>query len=409
MASIVCFSVIFYDLHAQSIYSFQGLGSLNHQGMSNNEAMGEVGIGIPSVWHVNTQNPANLVYNNFSTFQFGVQGERRKFTGDSISGSDLDGSLRFLVYAFPIKPGKWSSSFGILPLSSVNYNAFNEGTVKGDTSISKFINASGEGGLTNLFWSNGITIKPEFYVGIRINYTFGSINRQSQNTIDGEDIFANPINAINKTSYSDFNALFGATYRLKLSEDKLLNFGLTYSFESNMNGKNTLEYERLSIIGNVLETQTISNTDLDFSFPRTLGFGISYQKPNTYIIGIDVESQSWKKSSNKRNTFKNQYKVSMGGEWTPDFDNVNAYFKRATYRMGFNYLQMPYIVNDRTINDFGINFGASLPVSGASSVDLSFKFGQLGNTNNGLIKESYYKIALGATINDRWFIKRRYD
>ena len=72
-------------------------------------------------------------------------------------------------------------------------------------------------------------------------------------------------------------------------------------------------------------------------------------------------------------------------------------------------LETPYVVNDITINDFGINFGASLPVSGFSSIDLAAKFGRLGTTDNGLIKESYYQIVIGATINDRWFIKRKYD
>jgi len=40
---------------------------------------------------------------------------------------------------------------------------------------------------------------------------------------------------------------------------------------------------------------------------------------------------------------------------------------------------------------------------------MAFKIGQLGETNNGLIKETYFKVVLGATINDRWFIKRKYD
>ena len=91
------------------------------------------------------------------------------------------------------------------------------------------------------------------------------------------------------------------------------------------------------------------------------------------------------------------------------YDNVSSFWKRAKYSAGFNYHKLPYIVNNQALIDFGINFGASLPVNGYSSLDLAFKWGQLGETTNGLIKETYYKVVLGATINDRWFIKRKYD
>ena len=169
------------------------------------------------------------------------------------------------------------------------------------------------------------------------------------------------------------------------------------------------ELQRISASGREIESIEVSNSPAQFELPRTIGFGVSYQRLTKYLIGIDFESQGWKNSSTPSTTFRNQTKLVIGGRWVPDYDNINSYLKRATYRLGFNYTKTPYIVNNQAINDFGINFGASLPVSGLSTVDLAVKFGQLGTTNNGLIKESYYKIVIGATINDRWFIKRKYD
>ncbi len=408
-AGLACFIFIGHFVMGQSIYSFQGLGSLNHQGMPNNVGLGEVGIGTPTVWHVNTQNPANLIYNTFSTFQVGVQGDGRTFSGDNISGSDFDGGLRFLAYAFPIKAGKWSSSFGILPLSSVSYNTFTEGEVDGDPAVLRFVNDKGEGGLTSFFWANGIAIKKRIYLGVRANYTFGSIDKETQITIGGGDIVSNTTAFIDRTSYSDVNLSFGASYRYIIKESTYLNFGLTYANEETLRGNNTEELNRISGTGAVIEARVINSTTETFKLPRNLGFGLSYQKLNRYQVGLDIETQAWKNSSTAESTFNNQTKIALGAWWTPDYDNVNSYFKRATYRLGFNYIETPYIVNNQSINDFGINFGASLPVSGFSSIDLACKIGQLGTTNNGLIKESYYRIVIGATINDRWFIKRRYD
>ena len=82
-------------------------------------------------WHINTQNPAFLIFNKLSTFQVGIELDRRKFEGDNLEGADTEGGIRFLSYAFPIIPAKWTSSFGITPFSSVNYNTFSEGNITG--------------------------------------------------------------------------------------------------------------------------------------------------------------------------------------------------------------------------------------------------------------------------------------
>jgi len=139
------------------------------------------------------------------------------------------------------------------------------------------------------------------------------------------------------------------------------------------------------------------------------GIGFSYQKLNNFTIGIDFESQGWSDVAIQGDSFGNFSKIAVGIDWIPDYDDVNSYFQRARYSFGVNRTRLPYIVNTQSLTDFGINFGASLPVSGFSSLDLAFKVGRLGESGNGLVRENYFKIVIGATINDRWFIKRRYD
>ncbi|MEO1255072.1 MAG: hypothetical protein AAFY41_09330 [Bacteroidota bacterium] len=144
-------------------------------------------------------------------------------------------------------------------------------------------------------------------------------------------------------------------------------------------------------------------------FHSTIGFGMSYEVLNLLKIGFDVESQGWASAGNDSEVYNDSYKIAVGAEYVPEYDDVNSYLRRIKYSVGFNYQQLPYVVNNQSLTDFGINFGASLPVSGFSSLDLGFKWGRLGESSNGLIEETYYKIVIGATINDRWFIKRKYD
>jgi len=406
-------------LNAQSLYSFEGIGSLEHQGMSNNFAMGEVGIGAPSLWNVNTQNPANLVYNTFSTFQVGLELDSRRFQGEDISGDDTNGSLRFLAYAFPIVPAKWSSSFGILPYSTVNYNTFSESVLDEPNNINQITDDRGEGGLTHFFWAHGFRIKKKLMIGVRANYTFGSINKESRIFIqqtevddDGEEIsyqIGNSINYTTDDSYSDLNFVIGLGYRHIIAEKTFINLGMTYSPRTDLNGNRELALTRLTNTGGDLDSQDLGTFSLDAELPQSVGFGISYQKQNQYTIALDIENQRWSDLESEENSFTDFSKVAFGLNWVPDFDNVSSYLKRAKYSFGFNRSRLPYVVNGQTLIDFGINFGASLPVSGFSSIDFAVKWGQLGETSNGLIRENYFKIVIGASINDRWFIQRRYD
>lgn len=404
-------SVLVSQTFGQSIYSFQGLGELQHQGMPNNFAMGEVGIGTPTPWHVNTINPANLVYNQFSSFQVGLEVDRRTYTSDEGSlGDDVNGGLRFIAYAFPIKPGIWSSSFGILPYSSVNYNAFTEGTVEGtDGEVEEIVDDRGEGGLTSLYWSNGIALNKNFYIGIRSNFTFGAIEREKKIIIAGDDIIPSNTTFTDTESYSDINFQFGLAYNKAIGDDKFFRAGLIYTPKSALNGTAELNLSRLSLTDDEIEVLPIDEIDLNTKFPEGYGFGVSYHKSNFLTIGIDFETQKWSQVTSTRGVYDDFYKVAVGLEWIPDYDNISSYFKRTKYMLGASFQNLPYVVSGESLTDFGINFGTSLPVSGSSSMDLAFKFGRLGSTNNGLIRETYFKFVLGATINDRWFIKRRYD
>ena len=395
-------------LEGQSIYSFEGLGNLEHQGMPNNFGMGEVGIGSPTIWHVNTQNPANLVYNNFSTFQLGTEFESRRFTNTEISGTDTNGGLRFLTYAFPIMPGKWSSSFGILPYSTVNYNTFSEGPVAGNEDVTQVSDNRGEGGLTNFYWANGFKLFDKILVGVRANYTFGSIDKESTIELEELNVPLTTVSYQDQESYSDINFQFGLGYRLVLEENKYLNFGAVYSPTSELNGTSRLSLARLNGGRNVDEIE-VSSTSVNRELPTVFGFGASYQKHNLITIGVDLEIQQWSDVAGSTDSFDDFSKIAVGVDWIPDYDDVNSYFQRARYSFGINRTRLPYIVNNQTLTDFGINFGASLPVSGFSSLDLAAKVGRLGESGEGLVRENYFKIVIGATINDRWFIKRRYD
>ena len=101
--------------------------------------------------------------------------------------------------------------------------------------------------------------------------------------------------------------------------------------------------------------------------------------------------------------------LSIGGFYIPEYDSFSSYWKRIVYRIGFISSKTGMIMNDKPIENIGITFGVGLPVSGFSNVNMGFELGKLGARDESLIEENYLNIRIGFSLNDRWFIKRKYN
>ena len=51
----------------------------------------------------------------------------------------------------------------------------------------------------------------------------------------------------------------------------------------------------------------------------------------------------------------------------------------------------------------------SLPIGTISRVNFGIESGKRGNLNKISIKENYLKFIIGSSINNIWFIKRKFD
>ena len=63
-----------------------------------------------------------------------------------------------------------------------------------------------------------------------------------------------------------------------------------------------------------------------------------------------------------------------------------------------------------SIDEFGISFGIGLPAGRLfTNANLGVEYGQRGTTNAGLIQEDFFNVMIGLSLNDKWFIKRKFD
>jgi hypothetical protein len=406
--------------NASSPYSLYGIGIISSKGLTYQENMGGLGISNGKPWVLNNINPALLPMNNFTTFDVGLYTERRTLsTSDDPSQNNTNGGLRHLTIAFPLKNLKWSMAVGLMPYSNVSYNMTSSSPVVNKEAAEASYQYKGDGGLNQVFISSGWQLVPKILsIGARAGYAFGSIEDETIINIE-ETVFRDendtvgisksfePTRFYRSSRYSDLLFEAGLNVRKEFSKSIEANLGFVYEFGANLN---TSRDELVEIYDtqnpDTPTDEVLTNVDGITYLPPKYGVGLSITKAFKWTFGIDYYTRDWSQFKSDFGTqgqmVANQ-KIIVGGEFTPDFFSVQNYFKRVTYQFGVNYEQTPIKINNTHIDDFGINFGVSLPVGNASIFNLGFKYGQLGTTSDGLIKEDYFRLNLGMTFNDRSF------
>ncbi len=398
-----------------SPYSVFGIGDLNSMDLVPNIAMGRVGISTPNPFHLNNKNPALLPYNRVVVFESAVTVEQKKLSTDALSQDNFTGGLGYLGFAFPVVREVWTMSFGLMPYSIVNYESRELGFVPGtETPLSTTY--TGSGGVTQAYFASGIKLTKGLSVGLRAAYLFGSIKQETEFFV-AETSFRSA--DVSKNAFSDIAFSLGAAYSLELRKDEsYLNFGITYDLGENQTVKRLEQLERRDLSGDRQSPDdppylVTNNLKGSVDFPATVGIGIGFEKRLKWTVAADITLGQW---SDYRNFdgedvgLNDLTAIGIGGSYLPDAFAVGNYLNRVTYMVGLRYEKTPYLVNDQEINDFGINFGVTLPLQTISRLSLAFEVGERGSTDPGLIQERYFRAYLGITVNDnKWFIRRKFD
>ncbi len=403
---------------ASTPFSYLGIGETYGNALTHNQGMAGVGISNPQYYFLNNQNPALLVFNRFTVFEAGFIGERRTVKGNGISETNGNGNLNYLATAFPVKYGKWSTSIGLMPYSSVNYKLDYLDSIEGSTTNTVNVEETGEGGINQFFWSNGVVLNKDFSIGLKATYLFGSIIRQYSNVLTTGSSASIPYQpTIYARNYvKDLNFTAGVSFHkdsLGGKKNYKLNIGTVYNFKASLNTEYYARVERRNSSGIVDSTTVINSIKGNITVPSSFSAGISIANREFWVLGFDFTYLDYRKfrdfSGETQPWGAEGWKLSLGTEFTPDPTALGSYLKRLTYRTGVSYDKYPYLINGIMVKDFGINFGLSLPVSRISSLDFALKVGKRGNLEDNTIEETYFKIYFGMTFNDQWFIKRRFD
>ena len=403
---------IFAQSNTSSPYSIGGLGESAFKGNAINRHMGGLDIVSDSL-HANINNPASLGDLKLVTYSLGLNYKSTKLSSNASNESVTSASINYLVVAIPTK--KFTFGFGILPATSVGYRL--QSVIDGEN-INNVVNRNeGYGGLNQTFISIGFKVFEFLNFGVSANYNFGKItnesSRQEQN-IDFGTFFTKT------SSLVGFNYRFATQLKIPLTSKVRLDAMAYYVPKNSLTATNESVYFTRSVttqdlgdFENVdLAARNLKETSISLGDQYSFGLGITKEKK--WFVGGQYSQRNSADYVNNfisldNITYANGSRLSFGGFYLPDYSSITSYWKRIVYRAGMRFEDTGVLFNNQPLKETGISFGVSLPMAGYSNANIGIEFGKRGSQDNGLIQESYWNLIVGLSLNDIWFIKRKFN
>tara|TARA_B110000114_G_scaffold124046_1_gene129960 strand:+ start:769 stop:2073 length:1305 start_codon:yes stop_codon:yes gene_type:complete len=421
-------SINSFSQGSASPYSFYGIGSLNFNGTTENRAMGRLSMVTDSI-HMNFRNPASFTGNDLKAFN--NEGRLVKFTV-SVGNSDINfktqnasaksttTSFDYLGMSVPM--GKFGMGFGLIPHSSVGYKL--ESLDNDDLIKYKY---SGKGGLNKVLLGLAYQFSESLALGMNFDYNFGNIQNNGVEFLYDDD--SEPLDyhsrEANRSDLSGFSYNLGITFKPMLTDVIQLHSAFTYSPDYNLNSDNSRTFSSIVINSNSgeeypineinvdLESLGLKETNLSMPSKTSIGFGIG--KIKKWFIGTEytfVNTSVFKSDliNIDNSSYEDGSTISFGGYFIPEFSSFNNLLKRIVYRSGIYFEKTGLIINDQSISEVGMTFGVGIPVGNMfSNLNLALEVGKRGTTDANLVEEKFANLKMSLSLNDRWFVKRKYN
>ena len=403
--------VTFAQESTSSPYSFYGIGDVRFKGTAENRAMGGLSALGDSI-HINLENPAFLSSLKLTSFTIGATYSPSTLKTSTQTEKARRTGLDYLAIAIPLE--KMAFSFGLIPYSSVGYKIRN--TVQ-NTSGEVFNDFQGKGGINKVFVGYSYKLSPKFSVGADLQYNFGKIETKSLTYLEGIQYGTRELNT---SQASGMNINTGVAYNTKINKKLSLFSGLVFTPKSTLNLNNsreiaTIQFSTIGAESIIDESGTLSVADSRLNLPSKLAFSAAVGEVKKWSLGTEVTFKGTSSLTNRFSDinnvrYENSVKYSVGGYYIPKYNSFNNYFKKVVYRGGFRYEKTGLIINSEPINDMALTLGLGLPLSGTfSNVNVGFEIGKKGTTTANLVQENYANVSVSFSLNQQWFVKRKFN
>ena len=434
-----------------SPYSRYGIGDLTPTTNINNRGMGGINAGYTDPLSINFSNPAS-----FSSFPAWKEKKTKKLSsGRSIldMGVNIDNrTLRdastttgftasnavfsYVQVGMPLRKN-WGMSFGLRPISRISYKIDkSERLIDPSTGLpidSSLTRYKGDGGAYLASIGTGFALysreknglEEKLSIGLSTGYLFGKKDYSSRRSLINDTVSYYQANFQSQTTYGKLQASAGLQYQIPIAKNTTLTLGAYGNLGQKLNAEQDILRETFYYsesqgevrLDSVYEVRGKKGT-LVLPATYTVGFVLQkYAVPNKeggWLIGADFNKQAWSEYRffGKPDSLKDTWELRMGAQITPV--PSRNYFTNVNYRFGF-FIGPDYVHIAKPTPRFGASFGAGLPITISRQapnqitfINVALEYIKRGNKEN-LLQDNLFRISLGFSLSDIWFIKRQYD
>lgn len=444
-----------------SPYSRYGIGDLVPSTNIITRSMGGISAGYMDYISINFNNPATYSYfqgtkeikskkltSGRAILDVGINLDNRKLKepATSKSFSSSNALFSYIQVGLPIKQN-WGISFGLRPISRISYKMFNRERLINpnppfnpiDSALTRF---EGEGGSYLASIGTGISVikkqrevgkgknrgsaEENLSIGFNAGYFFGEKNYSTKRSLINDTVEYYQANYETKANFGKIYFDAGIQYKLPFNKLVSLTIGAYGNIGQKINATQDILRETFAFDatqGEVRLDSVSDNRDIKgkIEMPSSYTFGFVLQKlavfnqEGGWLFGVDFVQQNW---SNYRyygqaDQLQNKWELRIGGQLSP-IPKVKNYFSNVAYRFGF-FTGSDYVNVGSKLGIVGGSFGFGLPLgfsrqapNQSQTLNIAFDYSKRGNNNN-LLKENLFRISLGLSLSDAWFIKRKYD
>jgi len=194
---------------------------------------------------------------------------------------------------------------------------------------------------------------------------------------------------------------------------------MDYSPESNLRSNNTRNISTVNFNSN-FDMQTVDELEnlvsvKDLKLPAKIAIGTGIGQTGKWLVGAEITLKNKGSLANSYNAFDNVgyekfTKYTLGGFYVPNAKSFSSYVQRIVYRAGLKYEKTGLIINSQSITDTGLTLGLGLPITGSfSNINIGFELGKRGTTSANLVQENYANLNVSFSLNDKWFVKTKFN
>lgn len=433
-----------------SPYTRYGLGDIVPSTNVNSRGMGGISAGVNDLLSINFNNPASYAYfqavkearskklrSGRAILDIGINLENRTLIDPNVTGSFTASNILFshMQVGVPLST-KTGLSFGLRPMSRISYNLsrrerlYDENTgLPIDSSIT--LN-QGDGG--SYLASAGIGHRfslgdrQSLSFGANIGYLFGKKDYSARRLLVNDTVEYTSGNYQTKTTFGKLYVNLGLQFQSQLDSATIFTFGAFGNLKQTINASQDIIRETFFYnasggsvqIDSVFKQEGIAGK-IEYPSSYTVGFTVQRVprlNKGGWLIGVDYNMANWEKYRfyGLADSTQNRWELRVGGEIRPSLSaGRKSYFGNVAYRAGF-FFGPDYIKVQQKLPVFGASFGLGLPLRNwnrqtpyqATMINLAFEFIKRGNNQN-LLKENLFRLSVGFSLSDFWFIRKQYE